>query len=169
MYYHPEEEEVLPFFKAIRWIALGSLLFASCLLVDFFLPEQCKEEVVTKRVYLKESNRFGGNTYELKLFTPRFEIQVNPDLFRDAPEKTPIKVYHSPLFNTIKKVGGIKSPGGEKFLHETELPVYRGFAAFPIALLLLSFFTLIYKKDEVISYGAGIITIIILVTILMIF
>jgi hypothetical protein len=170
MYYHPKEEEgVLPFVKAIRVIAAISCLFALCLLIDFFLPEKCKEEVVRQRIYLKENNRFGGDNYDLKIVTSSFVIRAKPELFKDAPEQTRLRIYHSPVFGTIKSVCGNRIPSGETFRHEAELPIYRGYASFPISLLCLSLFTLFYKKDEVISYSSGVITVIILLTILMIF
>jgi hypothetical protein len=169
MYYHPNEEEgVLPFVKAIQVIAAISCLFALCLLIDFILPEKCKEEVVRQRIYLKENNRFGGDNYDLKLVTSSFIIQAKPELFKDAPEQTRVRIYHSPVFGTIKSVCGISKVSGKAFQHHAELPVYRGYASFPLSLLFLSLFTLLYKKDEVISYGSGIITLIILLTILMI-
>ncbi len=169
MYYHPHEEEgELPFYKGVRWLALASALFAFTLLVDYNLPETQEEEVVERRIYFKESNRFGGNTYVLKLFTRSFIIQAKPDLFKDAPEKTRIRISHSPLFRTIKSVSGKRQPSGEEFNYETDIPVYRGFAAFPVSLLLLSLFTVIYRKDEVVAYAAGFITMILLVTILII-
>ena len=169
MYYHPHEEEgELPFYKGVRWLALASALFAFTLLVDYILPETQKEEIVERRIFFKESNRFGGNTYVLKLFTQSFTIHAKPELFKDAPEKTRIRISHSPLFRTVKSVSGKRQPGGEEFKYEADLPVFRGFAAFPVSLLLLSLFTVLYRKDEVVAYAAGFITLILLVSILII-
>lgn len=56
---------------------------------------------------------------------------------------------------------------GEQFSHPVTAPVYMGYCSFPIVLLLLGCATL-FIKDDSISYGAGILTLVVLVTMLII-
>jgi hypothetical protein len=167
-YYHPNEDEgILPFFNAIKWLALLNFAFATMLIVDYLLPVKSNEEFVLKRTFFKEDNRFGSDDYELKLITPSHEILANAALFKDAPENTQLIVQHTPIFHTIKSVYGINKEG-KSFIHEAELPVYRGYAAFPVSLLLASVIALIYKKDDVTAYCFGIFSIILLLCLLIV-
>lgn len=168
-YYHPKEDEgTLPFFNAIKWLALLNFAFAALLLADYFLPAKSNQESVIRRTFFKEDNRFGSDDYELKLITPSHEILASAALFKDAPEHTLLTVKHTPIFHTIKSVYGLNREG-KSFIHEAELPIYRGYAAFPVCLLLVSFIAIIYKKDDVTAYCSGILSIIVMLCLLMFF
>jgi hypothetical protein len=167
-YYHPNEDEgILPFFKAIKWLALLNFAFATLLIADYLLPAKSNQETVIRRKFFKEDNRFGSDDYELKLITASHEILASAALFKDAPEHTILTVKHTPILHTVKSVFGTNQDG-KPFVHEAELPVYRGYAAFPISLLLASIIALIYKKDDVTAYCFGIFSIILLLCLLIV-
>ena len=168
MYVQPDEEEgTLPFFKYLKITAAICCLFSAVLLIDLILPGSCKQEVVQKRLFYKENNRFGANDYQLHVVTPTFKIKVGPPLFEDATEQTQVEVCYSPILKMIRKVSGSTMPGGKQFSHKVTPPVYMGYGSFPLVLLFLGCATL-FLKDESISYGAGILTVIVLTTMLII-
>lgn len=107
MYVQPEEEEgELPFFKYLKIVAGICCLFSALLLVDFILPVKCMQEIIQKRLYVKENNRFGANDYQLHVVTPSFKIKVAPPLYEDATEKSPVKICYSPLLKITRNVSG---------------------------------------------------------------
>jgi len=164
---HDEEEGELPFYRYLKIVAALCCIFSIAILIDYVLPAVCKSETVAKRNFIKESSRFGGTDYDLKLITQTFEIKASPDLFDDAKENTNIQVCYSPVFKSVRTVSGNKNNTGKVFSHDLTPKVYKGFGAFPIALLLLGIATLFFK-DDTISYGAGILSVVVLVTMLII-
>jgi len=171
MYKQRDDDELieLPLFRQIKIVAFLSAFFSSVLLVDFLLPSKSKTEIVSHRLFEKESSRFGGTNYNLRITTKSFEIKAETDLFDDAKEKTPIEIHYSPIFNFIKRVKGKRIDNQKKFNHKPIEPLFRGFASFPLALLFLGLFAYFYKGEETIAYVSGILSIIVLTTMLMVF
>jgi len=171
MYKQRDDDELieLPLFKQLKIIAFSSAIFSFVLMADYLLPSKLKTEIVNKRLFEKESSRFGGTNYNLRITTKSFEIKTETDLFDDAKEKTPIEVYYSPIFNFIQKVKGKRIDNQMEFSHKPIEPLFRGFATFPLALLFLGLFAFLYKGEETIAYVSGILSIIVLTTMLMVF
>jgi hypothetical protein len=170
-YKQREDDEIieLPFFRQIKIIAFTSALFSTLLLIDYLLPSKTKKEIVIHRLYEKESSRFGGTNYNLRIKTKSFEIKADTDLFDSAKESTEIEIYYSPIFNFFQKVNGRRIDNQKFFQHKPIEPLFRGFASFPIALLFLGLFAYFYRGDETIAYVSGILSIIVLASMLMIF
>jgi hypothetical protein len=170
-YKQKEDDELieLPFFRYIKIFSLCCALFSVILITDYLIPSNLKKEVVLKRLFQKESSRFGGTNYDLKIITKSFEIKAESGLFDDAKEKTQLNISYSPIFKFIKKVSGKRNDNGKKFIHKPIEPIFRGFASFPLALLFLGLFTCFFKGDETIAYVSGILSIIVLITMLMVF
>lgn len=171
MYRQRDDDELveLPLFRQIRIVAFISAIFSSVLLVDCLLPSKTKIENVNFRLFEKESSRFGGTNYDLRIKTKNFEIKAETDLFDDAKEKTRIEIQYSPIFNFIKMVKGKRIDNQKEFTHKPIEPLFRGFASFPIALLILGLFAFFYKGEETIAYVSGILSLIVLTTMLMVF
>lgn len=168
-YYHPEEEEgELPFAKGMKWIAGLSALFALSLLVDYFLPVVCVQAQVEKKIFFKENTRFGGQNYDLRIETDKIKFKAKPDLFGAVKELDFVSVCHTPIYRAVKSVSGTNSKDRLPYVFEAVLPIFRGYGAFPLSLLLVATFCLFFKKDDTIAYGSGIITIVLLLTMLMI-
>jgi hypothetical protein len=170
MYKQRNDDEVveLPLFKYIKTIAILSSLFSTLLLCDYLLPAKKTNEIVLKRIFEKESNRFGGTNYNLKIATQSFEIKAGAELFEHARETTPLEIYYSPIFNFIKLVKGKSVDTHQYFSDKPIEPIFRGYASFPITLLFLGLISYFYKKEDTIAYVSGILSIIVLTTILMI-
>lgn len=168
-YYRSREEEGdLPFTRALKWIAGASALFAVLLMADFFIPESCSQTKVLQKIFLKESNRFGGTNYNLKVVTEKLKFRAKPDLFASLSENDVVEVCYTPLFRFVKEVSGITKQEQVPYRFETIVPVYRGFGAFPISLLIAAFVCLFFKQDDTVAYASGILTIVLLITMLMI-
>jgi hypothetical protein len=165
MYYHPNEEEgVLPFLKQMKWISALSALFAVLLLIDFFLPANCSSELVLGKEFRKESTRFGSTSYDLKIHTSNFKFKVNPDLFAAIIVDSNVEVCHTPIMNRVKLVSGRNIKNNLPYSYESVMPIYRGFASFPIALLIASMLSLFFKQDDTVAYSFGIMTLILLIS-----
>lgn len=167
MYYHPHEEEgVLPFERVIKWIAGASALFALLLVGDYLLPANCSDQFVRDKLYRKESTRFGEQSYDLKIITPELQFAVSPELFGHIAKDAQIQVCKTPLLGTVKQISGISGKNEQAYIHDTELPIYRGFGAFPVSLLIASLVCLFFKNDDTVAYTSGILSIILLITML---
>lgn len=167
MYYHPNEEEgVLPFQRQMKWISALSALFAVLLLLDFIVPPSCSNELVLDKFFRKESTRFGSTLYDLKIITRNFKFKAKPDLFAEVSIQTNIEVCYTPIMRRVKYVNGRNKKNDQAFTFESEMPIYRGFAAFPIALLITSMLSLFFKQDDTVAYSFGIMTLILLITML---
>ena len=66
-------------------------------------------------------------------------------------------------------VKGKRIDNKKEFNYKPIEPLFRGFASFPLALLFLVLFAFFYKGDETIAYVSGILSIIVLTTMLMVF
>lgn len=169
MKYRSSEEEVeLPFVKPLKRLSIIVGCFAIVLIVDYLLPVNCYEQEVVDKVFFKENNRFGSHDYDLEIFTTEFSFKAKPGLFAAVDQSSIIKVCRTPLLRAVRNVSGIHVKDGSQFTFEALLPVYRGFAAFPLSLLIASAFSVFYKRDEVVAYCSGIISIVIFITILLI-
>lgn len=168
MYRQSEEEGDLPYAGVMRWLAAGAGIFAIILLVDYIMPVSCGDYAVTEKVFFKESTRFGSTSYDLRVITEDFKFKAKPELFAAIEENSIINVCRTPVFKAVREVSGISEIDKEPFKIEAILPVYRGLCAFPISLLIASAFGVFFKRDDTVAYGAGIIAIVLLTTILMI-
>jgi hypothetical protein len=167
MYYHPNEEEGnLPFVQIMKWISAISALFALVLLVDYIIPHSCSNETVIDKEFRKESTRFGSTSYDLKIVTTNFEFKVKPDLFAVIEPKSEIELCHTPLLKRVKKVSGTIIKENIPFEYQTTAPIYRGYASFPISLLITSLMCLFFKRDDTVAYGFGFFTVVLLITML---
>jgi hypothetical protein len=117
---------------------------------------------------LKESTRFGGNNYDLRIETDKIKFKAKPDLFGAVTELDYVDVCHTPIYRSVKSVSGVNRQDKLPFTFEAVLPIFRGYGAFPISLFIVAIFCLFFKKDDTIAYGSGIITIVLLITMLMI-
>ncbi|MCB0820483.1 MAG: hypothetical protein KDC13_07655 [Bacteroidetes bacterium] len=167
-YYHPEDEAELPFAGPLKWVAAIAALFALSLIVDFFMPVVCTDARVEEKIFIKESNRFGGDTYDLRIITDKMKFRAKPDLFAAIEDKTVINVCHTPIYRSVKQVSGLNTKSNLPFSFEAVLPLFRGYGAFPISLLVVACFCLFFKQDDTIAYGSGIITIVLLISMLLI-
>jgi len=160
------EEEELPYIKQLRWSAFICLLFSLALLSDILLPFSCEQASVTKRFLRKEVARFGVNIYELTIFTDKHAFKADPPLFELAKEGELIEVCTSGLFGKVLEVSGTNSQTLQHYQFKIINSAYRGYGSFPITLLILSCITAFFKKDETIAYSAGIIMIVIAITLI---
>lgn len=164
MYKQREEDEgVLPFFRQLKVIMLLSTLFAALLLVDKLLPPQCETQEVLNKTSEKENNRFGGTDYTLKLHTRKQSLIIPAAVFEDVPENGTVDCCKSPIFGMVVRISGVASLRKKPFSHEVVAPVYKGYSAYPILLLVLSLVALLFRSDDTIAYGAGILAMILLV------
>lgn len=163
-----DEEAELPFVKYLKWLSILVGCFAILLILDYLLPVGCSNHRVTEKKFFKQSNRFGSIDYDMRIITDEFGFKAKPELFAAVEEYSEISVCRTPIFKAVKSVMGVHVDNGSQFNFEAILPVYRGFAAFPISLLLASAFSVFYKKDEIVAYCFGIISIIIFIVILLI-
>jgi hypothetical protein len=169
MYYHPHEEEgVLPFVHVMKWTSAISAIFALVLLVDFLIPAKCSFETVITKEFRKESTRFGSTSYDLKIITTQFEFKVKPDLFAAIDLNSQIELCHTPLLKRVKLVKGQSIKNNQPYEFETTAPIYRGFAAFPISLLITSLISLFFKRDDTVAYAFGFFTLVLIITMLLI-
>lgn len=170
MYKQRDDDESieLPFVRPIKVIALLCALLSAALLIDFVLPSGCRTDKIQQRLFEKEDDRFGGTIYKFQIVTTSSSFEATPVMFEDAAEGAQIEVCITPLFRFVKQVSGSHSRKGTSFSHQANPPVYNAYGAFPIVLLFLSLIALLYKRDEIIAYCAGIISIVFLISILII-
>jgi hypothetical protein len=170
MYKQRDDDESieLPFVRTIKVVALLCALLAGALLIDFILPVACNTDKIQQRLFDKEDDRFGGTIYKFQIVTTSSSFDATPVMFEDAAEGAQIEVCCTPLFRFVKQVSGTNSRKGTAFSHHANPPVYNAYGAFPIALLFLSLVALLFKRDEIIAYCAGIISIVFLISILII-
>lgn len=166
MYYHPNEEEgVLPFQYLMKWFSALSALFALLLLVDFIIPASCSSELVLGKEFRKESTRFGSTDYDLKIITTNFKFKAKPELFEAIIVNSSVDVCHTPLLKRVRFVNGVQIKNNLPYTYESVMPIYAGFASFPIALLIASMLSLFFKRDDTVAYAFGIIALMIFLTI----
>jgi hypothetical protein len=163
-----EEQTELPFFRPMKVLALLCALFSAVLLIDFVLPSSCSSDEIQKRLFEKESDRFGGEVFKLHIVTKDAVFEATPAMFEDAQAGAHVEICQTQMFKHVIQISGDQSPSGKSFLHEAVPPVYRGYCAFPIALLFLSLFTLLFKSDEIVAYCSGILTIVMIISVLII-
>jgi hypothetical protein len=163
-----EEQTELPFFRPMKIIALLCALFSAILLIDFVLPSSCSSDEIQKRLFEKESDRFGGDILKLHIVTTEAVFEATPAMFEDAQAGAKVEICQTPLFKHVIQISGNHSPSGKSFLHEAVPPVYTGYCAFPIVLFFLSLFTLLFKGDEILAYCSGIFTIVMIISVLII-
>ncbi len=168
MYYQADDESDLPYSKAMKWIAGATGLFALFLLLDYVMPSTCDSHHVESKTFYKESTRFGSTNYDLEIVTADFSFKAKPDLYSAIREKSTINVCRSPIFKAVRQVSGISEVDKKPFAMEALLPVYRGYGAFPVCLLIASAFGVFFKRDDTVAYGASIISIVLMITMLMI-
>lgn len=163
-----EEQMELPFFRPMKMVAILCALLSTVLLVDFLLPSSCSTEKIEKRLFEKEADRFGGTVFKLHIKTNKSLFESTPAMFEDAVDGATINVCTSPIFQFVKQIEGNHPQTGKQFLHTVNAPIYKGYCAFPITLLILSLFTVLFKRDEIIAYCSGIITIVLVISVLII-
>lgn len=164
-----EEEGELPYFKIMKWALVVLSLLALLILVDFFLPANCSELKVHKKLAEKEDTRFGNTDYTLKVFTDKLEFKANPALFEALEEGHSISLCRSPLFQSIRTVKCTHRLTKEPFETELIAPVYKGYGSFPLAVIVLSLVAFFYKSDDTVAYGSGILALIVAVSLILIF
>lgn len=163
-----EEQTELPFFRPMKVLAFLCALFSSILLIDFVLPASCSSDTIQKRLFEKESDRFGGEVFKLHIVTQRAVFEATPSMFEDAKAGALVEICQTQLFKHVVQISGRHAPKGDTFFHEAVPPVYRGYCAFPVVLLFLSLFTLLFKSDEIVAYCSGILTIVMIISVLII-
>ncbi len=168
MYYQPEDESDLPYSVFMKWIAGATGVFALFLILDYALPSTCDSHVVKEKTFFKESTRFGSTNYDLEIITEDFSFKAKPELFSAIEEKSTLEVCRTLIFKAVRQVSGISELDKKPFKMEAILPVYRGYGAFPISLLIASAFGVFFRKDDTVAYGASIISIVLMITMLMI-
>jgi len=168
MYYQTEDESELPYSVVMKWIAALTGVFALFLILDFIMPSTCNSQIVQEKTFFKESSRFGSTNYDLEVITQDFSFKAQPELFSAIEENSTIEVCRTLIFSNVRKVSGISGLNNQPFAMEVILPVYRGYGAFPICLLIVSAFGFFFKKDDTVAYGASIISIVLMITMLMI-
>lgn len=163
-----EEQTELPFFRQMKIVAILCAVLSSVLLLDYVLPSNCSTDRIQKRLFEKEADRFGGTVFKLHIVTDNTVFEATPAMFEDAEDGAAINVCTSPIFRFVKQMEGTQPKQGNHFLHSTNPPVYKGYCVFPITLLVLSLFTIFFKKDEIVAYCSGIITIVLVISVLII-
>jgi hypothetical protein len=163
-----EEQMELPFFRPMKLVAILCAILSAVLLLDFVLPSSCSTDAIEKRLFEKEADRFGGTVFKLHIKTNKSFFEATPAMFEDAVDGATINVCTSPIFQFVKQVEGKHPQTGKQFLHAANAPIYKGYCAFPITLLILSLFTVLFKKDEIVAYCSGIITIVLVISVLII-
>lgn len=163
-----EEQTELPFFRLMKMVAILCALLSGVLLLDFIMPVSCASDKIQKRLFEKEADRFGGTVFKLQIITENSAFEATPAMFEDASDGAAIEVCKSPIFHFVKKFEGTHPNTGKHFLHAANPPIYKGYCAFPLTLLILSLFTIFFKKDEIVAYCSGIITIVLVISVLII-
>jgi hypothetical protein len=170
MYKQRDDDELteLPFFRPMKVLALLCALFSAVLLIDYVLPSSCTSDKIQKRLFEKESDRFGGEVFKLHIVTQDEVFEATPSMFEDAQVGAQVEICQTQMFKHVIQISGNNTQSGKSFLHEAVPPVYRGYCAFPVVLLFLSLFTLLFKSDEIIAYCSGILTIVMIISVLII-
>jgi hypothetical protein len=163
-----EDQTELPFFRPMKVLALLCALFSAVLLIDFVLPVTCSSDKIEKRLFQKESDRFGGDIFKLHIVTQNTVFEATPAMFEDAIVGEAVEICTTQMFEHVLQISGKQATSGKVYLHEAVPPVYRGYCAFPIALLFLSLVTLLFKSDEIVAYCSGILTIVMIISVLII-
>jgi hypothetical protein len=163
-----DEQTELPFFRPMKVLAVLCALFSAVLLIDYVLPSSCTSDKIQKRLFEKESDRFGGEVFKLHIVTQNAVFEATPAMFEDAQAGAQVEICQTQMFKHVIQISGKQAPTGNSFLHEAVPPVYKGYCAFPIALLILSLFTLFFKFDEIIAYCSGILMIVMIISVLII-
>ena len=76
-----------------------------------------------------------------------------------------VDVCHTPLLKRVRFVNGVQIKNNLPYTYESVMPIYAGFASFPIALLIASMLSLFFKRDDTVAYAFGIIALMIFLTI----
>ncbi len=163
-----DEQTELPFFRPMKVLALLCALFSAVLLIDYVLPTSCSSDKIQKRLFQKESDRFGGEIFKLHIVTQHAVFEATPAMFEDAKADAQVEICRTQFFKHVLQISGKQETSGKSFLHEAVPPVYKGYCAFPVVLLFLSLFTLLFKSDEIVAYCSGILTIVMIISVLII-
>ncbi len=149
--------EYLP---AIQKIVLFCFLISLCLLVDFALPSQTKEETITNTTLRKTYSRSYSTTWVVVETSGGQMVDLPYNYVDDFVKGQSITVNSSFFFNIPFS---LKTPGEFVPINKT---IYGNFLFAPITLLVISSLGLIFRKNIDYGFNLGITSFVILLFIL---
>lgn len=161
-----ESEVRLPWFGAMKHLALLVAFFAILLLVDFFVPGTHQKEKVMQVFATKESDRFGGYLYTYAIQTETRKFTTDPEVLAVCREGDTLQLEVSQIFRRVKHIAAHSKQGEIAYAFSINAPVYKAKGAYPILLLLLGLIARFYTGDDVIAYVAGIMMLVMLISVL---
>ena len=144
----------LPFFQ---WVSIGCFGLCSCLLVDYLWPVAVSNEQIEstslRRTYTRNSSTTwwvihtsAGRTVDLpfavgEIFLPGESVTISTSKFLRIPRRVQCRAAVVPIKNSI----------------------YGNFVFAPAALLLISFFGVVFRKNLEYGFNFGVISFVVLI------